>query len=160
MTPGKHRDHFFISRKEINHINKMATSNIEETFKPITERERWLTGQIVNIAITIHKAIGPGLLQSVYEKCFCYELEKRNISFVNQKFVKITYCSMVIEEGLRLDILVDDLIIIEVKAQENYHPVWEAQLLSYLKLTGKRLGYILNFHVPLMKDGIKRMIYN
>jgi GxxExxY protein len=138
----------------------MRQSNTEILFRPITEREKWLTGEIVGIAITIHKALGPGLLESVYEKCFCYELGKRNISFLKQKFVKITYCSMVMEEGLRLDILVDDLIIIELKAQENYHPVWEAQLLSYLKLTGKRLGYILNFHVPLMKDGIKRMIYN
>ncbi len=67
---------------------------------------------------------------------------------------------MVVDEGLRIDILVDDLIIVELKAQEDYRPVWAAQLLSYLRLTGKRLGYILNFHVPLMKDGIKRMILN
>ena len=127
-------------------------------FKPLTEREKWLTGEIVGIAIAIHKAIGPGLLVSVYEKCFCYELEKRNIPFVKQKLAKIIYDSMVIEEGLRIDIMVDNLIIIELKAQENYQPVWAAQLLSYLRLTKKRLGYILNFHVPLMKDGIKRMI--
>jgi GxxExxY protein len=63
-----------------------------------------------------------------------------------------------IEDGLRLDILVDDKIIVELKAQENYHPVWEAQLLSYLKLTGLRLGYLINFHIPLIKNGIKRMI--
>ena len=68
------------------------------------------------------------------------------------------YDNFIIDEGLRIDILVDDLIIVELKAQETYHPVWEAQLLSYLKLTHKRLGYILNFHTPLMKDGIKRMI--
>jgi len=127
-------------------------------FKPLTEREKWLTGEIVGIAIAIHKAIGPGLLVSVYEKCFCYELEKRNIPFVKQKLAKIIYDSMVIEEGLRIDIMVDNLIIIELKAQENYQPVWAAQLLSYLRLTKKRLGYILNFHVPLMKDGIRRMI--
>ena len=113
---------------------------------------------MINIAITIHKALGPGLLESVYEKCFCYELGKRNIPFTKQKTVPILYDSLTIDEGLRIDILVDDLIIIELKAQENYHPVWEAQLLSYLKLTNKRVGYILNFHVPLMKDGIKRMI--
>ena len=138
----------------------MAQDNTAVLFKPITERERWLTAQIVNIAITIHKLLGPGLLKSVYEKCFCYELTKRNIPFTKQKPVKIIYNDMIIDEGLRLDILVDDLIIIELKAQENYHAVWEAQLLSYLRLTSKRLGYILNFHVPLMKDGIKRMIYN
>ena len=132
----------------------------ETVFKPISEREKWLTGQIVDSAIAVHKALGPGLLENVYEKCFCYELSKRNIPFVKQKSAAIFYDKMIIDEALRIDILVDDLIIIEMKAQEDYHPVWTAQLLSYLRLTGKRLGYILNFHVPLMKDGIKRMILN
>ncbi|MEP6751016.1 MAG: GxxExxY protein [Bacteroidota bacterium] len=134
--------------------------NTDHLFKPITEREKWLTGQIVGIAITIHKRLGPGLLESVYEKCFCYELGKRNIFYLTQKCVEIVYDNIIIDDGLRIDILVDNLIIIELKAQENHHLVWEAQLLSYLRLTGKRLGYILNFHVPLMKDGIKRMILN
>ena len=89
---------------------------------------------------------------------FCYELNNRNINYEKQKEVPIIYQSLIIDEGLRLDLLVDDLIIIELKAQENYHPVWEAQLLSYLKLTNKRLGLLINFHVPLMKDGIKRLI--
>jgi len=136
----------------------MTEGNTRVAFKPISEREKWLTGQIVDIAITVHKALGPGLLESVYEKCFCYELSKRNIPFVKQKCAAIFYDKMIINEALRIDILVDDLIIIEMKAQEDYHPVWAAQLLSYLRLTGKHLGYILNFHVPLMKDGIKRMI--
>lgn len=112
----------------------------------------------MNIAISIHKFLGPGLLESVYEKCFCYELEKRNIPFVKQKKIELAYDGLIIDEGLRIDILIDDLIIVELKAQDLYHAVWEAQLLSYLKLTKKRLGYILNFHVPLMKDGVKRMI--
>jgi GxxExxY protein len=132
----------------------------ENNFKPITEREQWLTYQLMNISITIHKTLGPGLLESVYQKCFCYELAKRNIPFLRQQIVSVIYDNMIIDEGLRIDLLVDDLIIIELKAQENYHPVWEAQLLSSLKLTGKRLGYIMNFHVPLMKDGIKRMVLN
>jgi GxxExxY protein len=127
-------------------------------FSPLTQREQWLANQIINIAISIHKTIGPGLLESIYEKCFCYELGKRDIPFIKQKCVEIIYDNLIIDEGLRIDILVDDLIIIELKAQENSHPVWEAQLLSYLKLTNKRLGYILNFHVPLMKNGIRRMI--
>jgi len=126
--------------------------------KPLTDREKWLASQIVEIAITIHRFLGPGLLESIYEKCFCYELTKRNIPFIRQKCAELIYDNVVIDEGLRIDILVDDLIVIELKAQETYHPVWEAQLLSYLKLTHKRLGYILNFHVPLMKDGLKRMI--
>lgn len=114
--------------------------------------------QIVDIAFHLHKALGPGLLEKIYEACFCYELEKRKISFVTEKKVSIVYDNMVFEEGLRLDLMVEDLIIVELKAQENYHPVWEAQLLSYLKLTNKHLGYIINFTVPLIKDGIKRMV--
>ena len=121
-------------------------------------KEEVVGREIVDIAYNIHKKLGPGLLESIYEKCFCYELTKRNIPFVKQKCAELIYDNIIIDEGLRIDIMVDDLIVIELKAQEVYHPVWEAQLLSYLKLTHKRLGYILNFHVPLMKDGLKRMI--
>ena len=136
----------------------MTQSYTEKNHKRLTEREKWLASQIVDIAITIHRFLGPGLLESIYEKCFCYELAKRGIPFIKQKCAELIYDNVVIDEGLRIDILVDDLIVIELKAQETYHPVWEAQLLSYLKLTHKRLGYILNFHVPLMKDGLKRMV--
>ena len=114
--------------------------------------------QIVDMAVCIHKAFGPGLLESVYEKCFCYELTKRNIPFERQKIVPLLYDKLVIDEGLRIDILIDRLVVVELKAQENYHPVWEAQVLSYLKLSNKRIGFILNFNVPLMKEGIKRMV--
>ena len=124
----------------------------------LTKHEEWLGKQIVNIAFQIHKSLGPGLLEKVYETCFCYELSKQELPFVSQKKVPIIYDNLQIQEGLRLDILVDDLVIVELKAQENYHPVGEAQLLSYHKLTQKRLGYILNFHVPLKKNGIKRRI--
>jgi GxxExxY protein len=126
--------------------------------KNSVEYREWLGKEIVDISFQIHKTLGPGLLEKVYEKCFTYELTKRNILFVKQKEVPIFYDDVEFEDGLRLDILVDDLIIVELKAQENYHPVWEAQLLSYLKLTNKNLGYIINFTVPLIKDGIKRMI--
>lgn len=114
--------------------------------------------EIVDIAYNINKELGPGLLESVYEKCFCFELEQREIEFVRQQPVTIFYNDLKVEEGLRLDLLVNDEIIIELKAQEAHHPVWEAQLLSYLKLTGKRLGFLINFHVPLIKNGIKRII--
>lgn len=136
----------------------MAQGNTEKFYVPLTARENWLAEQVVNIAITMHKALGPGLLESVYEKVFCFELTRRQIPFQRQKAVSIIYDEFVIDEGLRIDILVDDLVILELKAQENPHPVWEAQLLSYLRLTEKRLGYILNFHSPLMKQGIKRII--
>ncbi|RPD48088.1 GxxExxY protein [Paracnuella aquatica] len=137
----------------------MAQSNTEIYHEPLSDWEKWLAQQIVNIAYTIHKQLGPGLLESVYEKCFCYELSKRGIAFQRQCASPIKYDELVIDGALRIDILVENLIIIELKAQEHYHPVWEAQLLSYLKLTGKRLGYLINFHVPLMKDGIKRRIH-
>jgi len=125
----------------------------------VIKQEIETTGkQIVDIAFQIHKTLGPGLLEKVYEACFSYELCKRNISFVRQKEVPIIYDNIVFEEGLRLDLLVEDSIIVEIKAQENYHPVWESQLLSYLRLSDKKLGFIINFTVPLIKDGIKRMI--
>lgn len=122
------------------------------------EHREWIGKQIVDIAFHIHKSLGPGLLESIYETCFCYELSKRQIPFITQKKVPIFYDEIEFAEGLRLDLLIDDLVIIELKAQENYHPVWEAQLLSYLKLSDKHLGYIINFTVPLIKDGIKRMV--
>lgn len=127
-------------------------------YSKLSEREELIATMIVNIAFKIHKKLGPGLLERVYEKCFAYELFTRQFDFQQQKEIPILYETIKIDGGLRLDLLVDDLVIVELKAQENYHPVWEAQILSYLKLTGKRLGFIINFHVPLMKDGIKRII--
>jgi GxxExxY protein len=127
-------------------------------YNSLSEREEYLARQIVDIAIKIHKQLGPGLLESVYAKCFCHELLKRGISYSKEVQVPIYFDDLKIDDGLRLDIMVDDLVIVELKAQENYHPVWQAQLLSYLKLTNHRLGFLVNFHVPLMKDGIKRII--
>lgn len=128
------------------------------TYKPLSARENWLAEKIIDIAVNIHKALGPGLLEGVYEKCFCYELEKREIPYERQKKVKIVYDGLVIDDGLRIDILVDSLVVVELKSQEYYHPVWEAQVLSYLRLNANKLGYVLNFNVPVMKEGIKRMI--
>lgn len=127
-------------------------------FQTLTDKEEWAASQIVDIAINIHKQLGPGLLESVYAKCFYYELSNRNIGYEREKPVPIIYNDLKIDDGLRLDCLVEQSIIIEFKAQENPHPVWEAQLMSYLKLTGKRLGFLINFYVPLMKNGIKRII--
>lgn len=124
----------------------------------INSHDEWVGRQIVDIAYTIHKALGPGLLEKVYEACFCYELNKRQIPFTTQRRVHIVYDNLKFDDALRLDILVNDSIIVELKAQENYHPVWEAQLLSYLRLSNLHLGFIINFTVPLIKDGIKRMV--
>lgn len=127
-------------------------------YKPLTDREQFLAKEVINIAFKIHSNLGPGLLESIYSKCFCHELLLNKIPFKEQQMVSIVYEGMVIHEGLKIDILVDDLLILELKAQENYHPVWEAQILSYMKLTQKRIGYLINFHVPKMKDGFKRFI--
>jgi len=127
-------------------------------YQRLTDKEEWIAKQIVDIAINIHKQLGPGLLESVYAKCFYYELANRDINFEREKSVPIIFNDLKIDDGLRLDCLVEGLVIIEFKAQENYHPVWEAQIMSYLKLANKRLGFLINFHVPLMKDGIKRII--
>lgn len=127
-------------------------------YPQLTAETEALATQVVDIAYKIHKALGPGLLESVYERCFCYELSLRGIPYQRQKEVPVVYEELTVDNSLRLDVLVDDSIIVEFKAQENPHPVWNAQLLSYLKLTGKRLGFVINFHVLLMKDGIKRIV--
>jgi GxxExxY protein len=124
----------------------------------LSEIENELGNAVYDVALKIYRKLGPGLLEKVYEECFCYELFLRNIPFKKQAKVPIHYEDLEIEDGLRLDILVDGKIIVELKAQENNHAVWEAQLLSYLKLPGFRLGYIINFHTLLIKDGIKRRI--
>ncbi|HNW97474.1 MAG TPA: GxxExxY protein [Bacteroidales bacterium] len=124
----------------------------------ISEHEEFLAKSIVNAAYKVHSALGPGLLEKVYEICFCHELEKLGIPVIRQMDIPITYDGLVFEEGLRLDVLVDNLIICELKAVDIVNPVWEAQILSHLKLTGKKLGFLINFNVPLIKQGIKRYI--
>lgn len=124
----------------------------------LSEREEYLASRIVKSAIEIHKELGPGLLEKIYEICLCNELRDSGIEVVRQCIVPVHYKGVVFEEGLRLDLLVDDLVVIEVKSVEIVNPVWQAQVLSQLKLTGKRLGFLLNFNVPLMKEGIKRFI--
>ena len=141
----------------MNHEDTKALRNTK-MYSRLSEREEYLASQIVDIAFRIHKQLGPGLLESVYSKCFYYELESRQILFEREKAVPIIFNDLKIDDGLRLDCLVENSIILEFKAQENYHPVWDAQLMSYLKLTNKRLGFLINFHVPLTKEGIKRII--
>lgn len=129
-----------------------------QKYKPISEQEEYIGRMIVDAAFTIHKTLGPGLLEKVYEVCFCHKLTKRGLSVKRQLTIPIVYDGIEFQEGLRLDVLVDDLVICELKAIENVNPVWEAQILSHLKLTEKRLGYLINFNVPLMKDGLRRFV--
>lgn len=127
-------------------------------FASLTQKEEEIGRFIVDAAYTVHKNVGPGLLEKVYETCFCYELKKRGLTFKRQLDVPIVYDGLIFEEGLRLDVLVEDLVICELKAVDQVNPVWEAQLLSHLRLTNRRLGYLINFNVVLIKDGIRRFI--
>ncbi len=121
------------------------------------ETER-LASSIVDSAFKVHSTLGPGLLESVYQACMVREFESRNIQVQKQIAVPVTYGGMQIESGLRLDLLVEDRIVLELKAVVNMLPVYDAQLLTYLKLADKELGFLINFNVPLIKDGIKRLI--
>lgn len=128
------------------------------SFIKLTEREELIGGNIVDAAYKVHKALGPGLLEKVYEVCFCHELKKAGLACQNQVNVPVVYDGIEFNEGLRLDILVEDLVICELKAVDEMNPVYLAQILSYLRMTGKRLGYLINFNEPIIKKGIKRVI--
>ncbi len=117
-----------------------------------------LTGGIVDAAFKVHSLLGPGLLESVYEICLVHELEKRGLKVARQLELPIEYDDQRFDSGLRLDLLVEDVIVVELKAVERVLPVHKAQLLSYLRLANKPVGLLINFHVPLIKDGIQRMV--
>ena len=114
--------------------------------------------QIVDAAIHVHRALGPGLLESAYQKCLAHELERRGLVVMSEVPLPVIYDGMTIEVGYRLDLLVHDLVVVENKAVESLLPIHEAQLLTYLKLSQKKLGFLLNWNVALMKNGIKRMV--
>ncbi len=127
-------------------------------YDQLSKHEEYLANRVVDIAIGMHQYLGPGLLANVYEQCFCYELRKRGIDFKKNVSAPIIYDDLTIDDGIKIDILVDSVIIIQLKTQEVEHPIWEAQMLSNLKLSKLQVGFILNFHVPSMKDGIKRVV--
>jgi GxxExxY protein len=131
---------------------------MEKVYAPLSAEEERIGKIIVDAAIAVHRFLGPGLLESVYEVCFCHELAKRGLALRRQVMVPILYDGITFEEGVRLDVLVEDRVICELKAVAVMNSVYEAQLLSQLKLTGNRLGYLINFNVPLIKNGIRRMI--
>lgn len=132
--------------------------NYQKSYLPITAKEEAIGKAVVNAAYTVHKTLGPGLLEKVYEVCFCHVLSRNGYFVERQLNIPIVFEGIVFDEGLRLDVLVEKLVIFELKALETVNPVWDAQILSHLTLTGKRLGYLINFNVPLIKDGIKRFV--
>lgn len=127
-------------------------------YQPLSEKEEEIATAIVDAAFKVHSTLGPGLIEPIYEVCFCHELKKHGLSFQRQMIVPIMYDGIKLDAALRLDVLVEDLVICELKAVEEVIPLFEAQLLSYMKLLHKRLGFLINFHVPVIKNGIKRMI--
>lgn len=119
-----------------------------------------ITEKIIGSAIAVHKALGPGLLESAYEECLCFELSEAGLEFKRQVALPVIYKGVKLDCGYRMDVVVEDSVIVEIKAVERIIPVHEAQLLSYLKLTGIKVGLLLNFHVPVLKSGIKRIVNN
>ena len=113
---------------------------------------------VVHAAFSIHKALGPGLLERVYEVCMEHELKKAGFEVKRQVNIPICYDGIWFDEGLRLDLLINDFVIVELKAVNVVNPVWEAQIISHLKLSRLSLGYLINFNVPLIKNGIKRFV--
>lgn len=136
-----------------NHEN---TKSHQKEFKPVPQELDEIGKKIVHAAYLVHKILGPGLLEKVYEICFCHELIKMGLSVKRQIDIPIVYDGITFEEGLRLDVFVEDKVICEIKAVDLVNPLWEAQVISYLKLTGKRLGYLINFNVVNIGQGIKR----
>ncbi len=115
-----------------------------------------ITQHVIGAAIEVHKQLGPGLLESAYEECLCHELAIRHVNFERQKPIPLVYKEVKLDCGYRLDLLVEGRIDVELKAVDGLGPIHEAIILTYLKLSGHRLGLLINFNVPLLKDGIKR----
>ncbi len=131
----------------------------KKIFPVLSAQEEEIGKQVVDAAFQVHHALGPGLLENVYEICFCHELAKRGLEFQRQVPVPIEYDGIYFDEAFRLDVLVENLVICELKALDVLLPVHQAQLLSYLRHKRKRLGYLINFHVPLIKHGIHRYVF-
>ena len=123
-------------------------------FKDIND----LTGAVIGAAIEVHRVLGPGLLESAYEECLCFELEARGIAYKRQQDLPINYKGNKLDCGYRLDLLIEDKLIVELKSCEHLLPIHEAQLLTYLRLSEKKIGLLINFNMPVLKDGIKRLI--
>jgi len=117
-----------------------------------------LTGKIIQCAIEVHRGLGPGLLESAYEECLCYELKQAGLTFARQVPLPVVYKEVKLDCGYRQDVVVEGKVLLELKTVEALLPIHEAQLLTYLKLSGIKKGLLMNFNVAVLKDGIKRMV--
>ena len=122
----------------------------------VTENE--ISSRIICAAVEVHRALGPGLLESSYEECLCHELTLWGVAFERQRSLPVSYKGKVLDCGYRMNIVVGEKVVLELKAVSRFEPIHDAQLLTYLKLSGLKLGLLLNFNVPLMRDGIRRIV--
>ena len=136
----------------------MAMSSGKRVFAPISPEVERVGKAVLNAAFKVHTALGPGLLESVYETCTAYELAQSGLRAATQVALPVTYQGIKMDAGLRPDMIVEDSVIVEFKSVDTMHPIFEAQLITYLKLTGMRLGFLINFNVIHLKDGIKRIV--
>ena len=138
----------------MDYINFLTTENTELTEKEETSSP---TGKIIGAAIEIHRALGPGLLESAYETCLIYELRLRKLKVEPQKSMPVFYKDVMLDCGYRADLVVENQVIVEIKSVNTLAPIYEAQLLSYLKLSDCKIGLLINFNVKILKEGIRRM---
>ena len=117
-----------------------------------------ITGRIIGCAIEVHNILGPGLLESAYEECLSFELEKNGLSYKRQWPTPVVYKDIRIDYGYRIDILVEDMVVVELKVVDEINPVHEAQILTYLKFSGMKVGLLINFNVTSIKNGVRRFI--
>ncbi|MEW6304497.1 MAG: GxxExxY protein [Verrucomicrobiota bacterium] len=131
----------------------------QEDLQVQRQRLNELSGKVIGLCMEVHRELGPGLLETAYEECLAYELSKNGLRFAKQKEVPLRYKDVVLNCGYRLDFIVEDSLILEIKAVTELQPIHDAQLLTYLKLEQKPLGLLINFNVPVLKQGVKRIAH-
>jgi GxxExxY protein len=133
---------------------------METEKQDVTNREDEISGEVIGAAIEVHRCLGPGLLESAYEECLCRELSERKVQFERQKSLPLSYKGSTLNGGYRLDVVVEGRVIVELKAVDRIEPIHRAQMLTYLKLSQLKLGLLINFNVPILTTGIKRIVNN
>jgi GxxExxY protein len=131
---------------------------MNDSSNKIAEGLNFVTGQIVDASFQVHRQLGAGLIESVYEKCLIWELQQKGLHFESQYKIPIFYKNRDLGSDLKIDLLVEDAVIVELKSVENILPIHKAQLITYLKLTNKKIGLLINFNVPVIRSGISRII--
>ena len=139
-------------------METQSTPGIHKAHEPLPVSTERVGRGIIGAAIAAHRTLGPGLLELAYEICLAHELERRGNAVLRQMALPVVYEAVKLEAGYRVDLMVDGVVVVEVKTVDALGPVHEAQLLTYLRLSGRRLGFLINFNVVLLKQGIKRMI--